>query len=731
MSKLLSRLGRFSAKHRWAVIGVWLLVFAALVGALIVGSSRDTDSEVEMVMPETAASLTLEKMGEEFPSDGPETRSLQLVFSPKNGNVTGLDTAGQIQGVLADATSLPGVLNVSNPLDSEHPHISKDMTIAVSTLTYESDLSADQEIEYYNAALAFQKTAPKTLGVELGGNLVPLGAPAPGIGEGLGVVIAAIVLALTFGSILAAGANLLIAIFGVGIGLIGILAFSSFIPVGDYTIILAAMLGLAVGIDYSLFILSRFKTELRAGRTVRNAIARATGTAGTAIVFAGLTVITALVAMLIANLTFITEMGLAAAFAVFVAVLLALTLLPAIMSFIGTRILTKKQKAALANGELVTEETAPKRGFVRSWGNTVVKHPVVSLLAGIIVLVVIAFPMTDMKTAFNVPGGANPDSTERTAYNKILDEFGGIQSPLIVLAEGKDIGMRTTEIQDELSTLDGVQNVISGEANAAGTYARIVLIPDHGPIDDATKDLVTEIRDNANQIDGVHLEVTGETAIGIDQDAQLMKALIKYVVVITIISLILLIVLFRSILIPIIATFGYLLSLCAAFGASVAIFQWGWLSQVIAAPQGDPMLSILPILLVGVLFGLAMDYQVFLVSRIQEMYQNGREPKQAIREGFARSGPVLLATASIMAVVFAGFATSSFAVAAAIAFGLLIGVAADAFIVRMVLMPAAMSLLGRSAWWIPKWLDRILPKVDVEGSSLESAGPDNDFVTVS
>jgi RND superfamily putative drug exporter len=414
-------------------------------------------------------------------------------------------------------------------------------------------------------------------------------------------------------------------------------------------------------------------------------------------------------------------MGVAAAFAVLVAVLVSLTLLPVLMRTMGLKTLSKKHRADLAAGRVWDESEHPTKGFLVRWGNGVVKRPVLSLLAGVAVLVVVALPALSMKTAFSIPGGTDPQGTERTAYNLIVDKFGGIQSPLIVLAEGDAIAEHTAAIEAELADLPGVGMVVPAEVNADGDYARITLIPTGGPIDDATTDLVHTIRDQEDATPGVHLEVTGETAIGIDQTAALNTALIKYVIVIVLISLALLILMFRSILVPVLATAGYLLSVLASFGASTAVFQWGWNFPLIQAPQGDPMMSLLPILLVGVLFGLAMDYQVFLVSRIKEMHDKGLDAKAAIREGFARSAPVLVAAASIMTVVFGGFASSTFNVAASIAFGLMIGVIADAFIVRLVLMPAMLSLLGESAWWMPRWLDRILPHVDTEGHALEQA----------
>jgi RND superfamily putative drug exporter len=721
MSKFLSEVGRFSARHRLVVFGAWIIIFASLIGAFIVGGNVGSPAATSTSIPDSPASQALERMDDEFPSTGEAAGpTLQLVFQPDGGNVSDAAVAAEITSYLGDAASLPEVVSVSDPFDATRPYVSEDQSLAVATLTY-GDLTDAQQESAYEAALELQEEAPADLGVELGGNLVPLGAPAPGAGEGVGVVIALLVLILTFGSLLAAGVNLLIAVFGVGVSLVGVLAYGTFFPLGENAIILASMLGLAVGIDYTLFILSRFRNELRSGKSVEDAVARATGTAGTAVVFAGLTVVVALVALLVANLSFMTEMGIAAAAAVVISVLLALTLLPAFMRTMGTRALSKKHRAELEAGHLWTEETDQKRGFMKKWGSFVVKRPVVAILGGIVILVIVALPMTSMKTAFNIPGGADPSSTERTAYNLILDEFGGTASPLIVLAEGDNIASAAAEIEQDLMGRAGVMQVVPAEISADGSMARFIVIPSGSPIDESTKDLVHSIRDDADSFAGVHLEATGEAAIGVDQDAALNSALIKYVIVIVVISLLLLIVMFRSLLIPLIATVGYLLSVAASFGALTAVFQWGWLDAVIAAPQGDPLLSLLPLLLVGVLFGLAMDYQVFLVSRIKEMHDRGMSPTKAIIEGFTRSGPVLVAAAAIMTVVFGGFATGTFAIGASIAFGLMVGVLADAFIVRLVLMPAALSLLGEAAWWLPKWLDRIIPNIDTEGHALSEA----------
>ncbi|WP_233575411.1 MMPL family transporter [Cellulomonas sp. PhB150] len=702
------------------MIIAWVAVFAGLAGVIGTNGMGNTSADS---IPGSRASQALERMAQEFPTDGAAegAQNLQLVFQPKSGAVTDPDVAEQIHAVLNSAASLPGLDSITDPLDPQTPYVSADGSVAVATLTYVG-LDEDAQQSSYEAALALQQSTPADLGVELGGNLVPLGAPEQGVGEMLGVLAAFVVLLLTFGSLRAAGANLLVAAFGVGVGILGVFAYGSINPIGANTIILASMLGLAVGIDYGLFIVSRFQQEVRSGKSVDDAIARATGTAGTAVVFAGATVIVALVALIVANIGFITEMGIAAAFAVLVAVLLSLTLLPVLLETMGPKALSKKHRQDLAEGHLWSDESADKRTFLRRWGTFVVKRPLLSLGGGAAVLVVAALPVLSMETAFVVPGGADPESTERTAYNVIVDEFGGVQSPLIVLADGADVASRTGSLEQTLAALPGVASVTPAAISADGDVARVTVIPTGGPIDETTTNLVHGLRANGDTlVPGVTLEVTGEAAIGIDQTAALNTALIKYVIVIALISMALLILMFRSILIPVIATAGYLLSLLAAFGASTAVFQWGWSFPLIQAPQGDPMMSLLPILLVGVLFGLAMDYQVFLVSRIKEMHDRGLAPKDAIVEGFSRAAPMIVAAATIMTVVFAGFASSTFAIAASIAFGLFVGVLADAFIVRLILMPAAMSLLGRSAWWIPRWLDEVLPHVDTEGHALDES----------
>jgi putative drug exporter of the RND superfamily len=726
MPKVLASIGRFSARHRLIVVGLWIAILAALAGVLITASGSSAD-EATVSVTETPATRALDIVNDEFPDlTSTEGDSLQLVVQAR-GDALVTDPAQQaeIRDLIQSASKVTAVDAVTDPFDPARPFVSEDQSTAIATIQF-GDLSDDQAHAAYDQISKVAADAPSDLHVVVGGELFAAEVPAFGGGELVGLVIALLVLVLTFGSMLAAGANMLVAIVGVVVGTIGILAYGALNPIQDSTLTLANMLGLAVGIDYSLFILTRFRSELRSGHGVEDAVARAVGTAGTAVVFAGLTVIIALAGLSVVGISSITEMGIAGAFGVLVAVLMALTLLPVLLRTLGRRVLPRRERHLRTNAVVHDAGTGTgKQGFLHRWVTFVVRRPLVSIVGAVVVLLVVAAPMLSMKTAANVPGGMDPASAERSAYDLVVDEFGGIQSPLIVLVQGDDAADRLESVRMSLSKLDGAQQVVPGAVNSAGDAALLTVIPEGGPIDDSTKELVQEIRAHAEDFASVELQVTGETAIGLDQDAALRQALITYLFVVVALSLVLLVIMFRSLLVPLMATLGFLLSVGAAFGTSVAVFQWGWLDAIIPAPQGDPMLSVLPIILVGVLFGLAMDYQVFLVSRIQEVHAQGKAPRVAIVEGFTRSAPVVVAGAAIMAFVFAGFASSEMAVAASIALGLTAGVIADAFIVRMILMPALLSLLGRSAWWLPKWLDRVVPRIDTEGHTLdeEDAAP--------
>ncbi|MHA7189446.1 MMPL family transporter [Arthrobacter sp. MDT2-16] len=722
MARFLHNLGIFSARHRLAVILSWAAVFAAVTITSLTGM-KFSDGAFEI--PGTESSTALAVVEKEFPTSAPDgAGSLQVVLrTPDGQNITEGTFAAEVAALAEEAAALPHLSSVQSAFDPNRPYVSPDLTTAVTTLNFTGiteDNAEEVQADVENLADAARQAG---MTAEIGGTLA---SPIPeilGPSEIVGALIAFGVLFLTFGSLVAAGANMLTALLGVGVGILGVLASSAFFqPVGSITPILAVMLGLAVGIDYSLFIVARFRAELRAGRDLHTAIGRATGTAGSSVVFAGATVIIALVALAIVKIPFITEMGLAAAFTVFIAVLMSLTLLPVFLRGMGYKVLPRKDRnraAHLPQDKGAVDGT--KAGFLEKWAATVVFKPVRSLIAALTVLAVLAIPVLSLQTALNTPGGDDPETSQRRAYNLIAEEFGaGAQNPLVVLVESdSNLQDEAEQISSTLATMNGISMATPAMISASGSTALISVIPDSGPTDASTKDLVQSIR-SINTDDQTTLSVTGETAVSIDVDNQLSQALFVYIGVIVGLALVLLIILFRSILVPLLATLGFLLSLGAGIGVTVAVFQWGWADAFIPAPTGSPMLSLLPILIVGILFGLAMDYQVFLVSRMREAFVNGYSAKEAILDGFAKSAFVVVAAAAIMAAVFGGFALSPSPLVASIALALTIGVIADAFIVRMIIIPAALSLLGRSAWWMPAWLEKVLPNIDTEGHALDA-----------
>lgn len=725
MALLLARLGRFSARHRvlvfltWGLVGLMLAVFA-VVGFVKPPAGASSGFDV----PGTESSRALAIVDEEFPqADAPDNSgSLQLVVqSPEDGGL--LDDVGKatVEQARAKIASLAHVDTVTDPYDPASPYVSADGTTAVVTVNFvDLDAAAEERAGEEMAAVA-DNVRDQGMTAEVGGSLSAELPEILGPSELVGAALAFLVLFVTFGSLIAAGANMLGALVGVAVGVVGIFAVGAFSPVGTVTPILAVMLGLAVGIDYCLFVLARYRAELMEGRDVMTAIGRAVGTAGSSVTFAGATVIIALVGLSVVGIPFITEMGIAAAFSVAVAVAMALTFLPALLRGMGVRALSKKQRDVLSGTTDDSTKTREAIPFVDRWADLVTRRRVLSIVVGVVALGVVAIPATQMRTTLSVPGGENPASSQRAAYALVEDEFGGVQSPLVVLVEGDAVSTRLDAVVSTLQGLDDVQLVVPAATSSDNQAALVQVIPESGPIDDSTRQLVTDIRAGADGISGVTLSVTGETAIGIDSDAALSKALVIYVALIVGLSFVLLVLLFRSLLVPLVATVGYLLSLAAGLGATVAVFQFGWLESLFPSPQGDPLLSFLPIIVAGILFGLAMDYQVFLVSRMHEAHERGYSPREAILDGFGRSAPVVIAAAAIMTAVFGGFALAGSSLVASIALGLAVGVVADAFVVRMVLVPATLALLGRAAWWMPQWLQRVLPRIDTEGHALDAA----------
>lgn len=570
------------------------------------------------------------------------------------------------------------------------------------------------------------------LRVEVGGDAVQ-GQFEQTITEVIGVVVGAIVLFVTLGSLVAAGLPLLSALLGVGVALAGVIASSAFFDLSSTAPILALMLGLAVAIDYALFIIVRYRSELHLGRPPQEAVARALGTAGNAVVFAGATVVVALAGLAVVGIPILTTMGVAAAIAVTIGVLVALTLLPALLGFAGHRLdgrepgqpwRRSRRIAAARSGPDPSTVTAVRPSAGRRWVTFVTHHRVPALVGSVLALAVLALPVTDLRLAISDDSAQPPSSTQRQAYDLLSDGFGpGFNGPLTVVVEdvsaaGDRGGLDA--VAGRLQDLGGVQAVASPRLSPDGQTALFSVIPSTAPGSEQTQDLVDRIRSAPDLAGGSEVAVTGLTAVNIDFSQKLLDALPLYLAVVIGLALVLLALVFRSILVPVTAAAGFLLTIAASLGAVVAVFQWGWGAELLGVEQTAPINSILPIIMVAVLFGLAMDYQVFLVSRMREEHVHGSEPTAAVVEGFAQGARVVTAAAIIMVSVFAGFILAPDAQVKGLGFAFAIGVLIDAFIVRMTIVPALMALMGHHAWRIPRWLDRTLPNVDVEGEKLRS-----------
>ncbi len=539
-----------------------------------------------------------------------------------------------------------------------------------------------------------------------------------GPGEIAGLVVAAVTLLVMLGTLVAAGLPILSALVGVGFGVMVTLALSGTIKMVSVTPVLGLMLGLAVGIDYSLFILNRHRRQLRAGVDLEESIGLANGTSGNAVVFAGATVMVALLALNITGIPFLGTMGLTAAVCIATAVVIAVTLTPALLRLIGPRLLPRRHRGTSGAGR--HRQPLEPMSSLRA---------VVTLVVGVAVLLALAVPALSMRLGLPDGGTEPAGSTQNRAYVLAAEKFGpGANGPLLVVATlptpatGDDVLAQQVRVGTAVHGNGDVAAVAPVGQSTDGRVLAFQVVPKDGPNSVSTENLVRDLRTMSPLNDGTTLGVAGSASGNIDISEKLAAALPVYLAVVVGLSFLIMTVVFRSLLVPLTATLGFVMSLFAAFGGVVAIFQWGWLPGVFHAQPG-PILSFLPTLLVGILFGLAMDYQLFLVSGMREAHVHGASARAAVREGLHAGRVVVTAAAIIMTSVFAGFVFSNSSTIRPLGFGLAFGVLVDAFVVRMLLIPAVMHLAGDAAWWLPRWLDRILPDVDVEGAALERDHP--------
>ncbi|MFJ6431059.1 MMPL family transporter [Streptomyces sp. NPDC091416] len=729
MATFLYRLGRNAFRRRGYVALLWVAVLAAVgLGALQAPGASSSDESMPGIESQQAYDLIQER----FPGATADSAGATVVFvAPDGQKVTASDNRQAIEETVDALGGGAQVAGVADPFTSDA--VSKDGSTAYTSVTYK--VASDDVTDASRTAVedAAEQAREAGLTVDLGGSAMEADDGLSGVAEIVGISVAALVLLVTFGSLAAAGLPLLTAIVGVAMSLFAIMLLAGPLGLSSDASTLGMMLGLAVGIDYALFIVSRFREERGKGHAPEEAAGLAVGTAGSSVVFAGLTVIIALAGLAVVGVPSLTQMGLAAAGAVLIAVLAALTFVPALLGFWPNAVLSRRARKGLDRDlqagphEQVTSE-APEQGRANlgtRWARFVLRRPLPVLILGVLGLGVLAVPAASLQLGMPGDEALSTSTTQRRAYDELAEGFGpGFNGPLTVVVDAQgasDPKTAVATISEKIAGTDGVVSVSKANFNEAGDTAVFQATPSTAPTDARTKSLVTTIRDERPALESdtsATFEVTGTTALNIDVAAKVQSALVPYLITIVGLAIVLLMVIFRSVFVPLKAALGFLLSVLAALGTVVLVFQQGHLAGLFGIEQTGPIMSLMPIFLVGIVFGLAMDYEVFLVSRMREAYTRGESAAQAVVSGFKHSARVVVAAALIMIAVFSGFITESGSMIKMIGFGLATAVLLDAFVVRMAIVPAVLALLGKRAWWLPKWLDRILPRVDVEGEAL-------------
>ncbi|MBB5831468.1 MMPL family transporter [Brachybacterium aquaticum] len=725
MSSSLYRLGLLMASLRWKVVGAWVALLV-IIGGLAVGLGGTFSTEIEI--PGTEGQEGIDVLANRFPEMGGTSGTLVLLAED---GTTVDDHQAEIDALMEDIAGVDGVAVAPSPFDELSPGTrTEDDTAIIAQFQMDGQTGTFPETSVEEIRQLVADAETPTLDTNLGGQVLQSAEIPFGAGEIIGVVVALIILAIVFRSLVPAFIPIITAIMGVGVSMLALVALSAGVSIPSVTTALGAMLGLAVGIDYALFILSRHRDQLARGEDVAESIGRALATSGSAVIFAGMTVVIALVGLFITGIPFLTVMGVAAAATVALSVVVALTMLPAIMGIMGERLRPRGIRRLMAqNGGVLPAEDpdAPSHGRVgRAWVRLVTRVPALTILVVILGVGTLAIPIKDLQLALPDQGTEPPGSSERVTYDLIAERFGpGYNGPLLVTADiintTDPLGV-VDELESDILALDNVREIQIATPNRGADLAVVVVIPEGGPTDQSTKDLVAELRGSAEaweeDLSISDVTVTGATAVGIDVTDKLGAALLPFAIFVVGLSLLLLTMVFRSIWVPLKASVGYLFSVAAAFGVTSMVFEYGWFNGPLFVEINGPVVSFMPIMVMGVLFGLAMDYEVFLVSRMREEFVHTGDAKGAIEKGFVANAPVVTAAALIMVSVFAGFVTSGWFMLQPIAVALAVGVLVDAFVVRMTFVPAVLALLGKNAWWMPRWLGKILPPVDVEGEGL-------------
>lgn len=721
MSLFLYRLGRLIVRRRKLVVTGWLVALAVIGGCAALFNQGTEDT---FEIPGAESQDTMTHLKHVFPQvSGAQSQVVAAV--PDGQRIDSPEHQQAISSAVDRFNDVEQVTAAMDPFDENtHDAIASDGRAVMIMVQVDADIAnvaPETKTDLLNITHSLQERLGPGSEAHAGGDIFAINVPTLSVIEAIGVLVALLVLMLMFRSAVAASMPLVTALVGVGVSMGAAMLTTVIAPMSSTAPLLAIMLGLAVGIDYALFILSRHRDQLADGVSAPESIARAVATAGSAVIFAGLTVVIALLALAVPGLPFLTAMGQVAAGAVVCAVLVAITFIPALLGFAGERLRPKQRRR---------ERKRPQRAAARKplslrWVRMVTKAPLITILVVVAGLGICALPATNLQLALPDNGTQEPGTPAREAYDTVTEHFGaGYNAPLVVTADiiGSDDPLGVVNgIADEIRQLDGVAAVPMSTPNQTIDTGIVQVFPKEGGDSPQTTELVQQLRgmnDHFQEKYGSETAVTGMVAITIDLSTNLADSLLPFGAIVVGLSLILLAIMFRSIWVPIKAAIGYLLSVGATFGATTFVFGEGHFAEALNVTHVGSVISFLPIILMGVLFGLAMDYEVFLVSRMHEEYVRTRSPKQAIEAGFVSVARVVVSAAVIMFAVFAAFVPEGDAKIKPIAFGLALGVFIDAFIVRMALVPAVLALLGHRAWKIPAWLDRKLPSFDVEGSAL-------------
>ncbi|MDT8717767.1 MMPL family transporter [Clostridium sp. 19966] len=717
MARLLYKLGAWCYKRPKRIILFWMMIIAVAVGlTLNYGINFKGDMTIPGTESENAGNLLKDAFGQTK-----DYGSVRVIFKVQDGKTVEDDSVKTaINNTLEKIQKEDSeVKAVTSPYTSKT--ISKNNKIAYADITYkeESDKVTKESKDKVLEGLKIANAAGLETGV--GGSVSFSQTEIGGNSELVSIITAFVILVFTLGSFLAAGLPIITALIGLMAGLMAIMAGTNVVDMSSFSLSLASMVGLAVGIDYALFIISRYRQNLSEGYDMKEAAAIAMGTAGSAVLFAGVTVIIALCGLSLVGVPFLGVMGKVAAFMVLIVVMVSLTAVPAVIRLAGRHIQPRKK-----NKNEVKEKNNLKVSNSNFWGRLVIKHPIIMIISVILLTVLLGYSAPDMELGLPDNGMLPKNSVERTGYDLLSEGFGaGVNGSLVIVEQvsgsGDNAMQNLQATANEIKSLPGIANLSPVIPSKDGKIAMLSLTPTTGPNDKETKDLVNAIREKSKDTEKnykVKLMVTGRTAVNIDTASKLSDAIPTFAIVVLGLAFVLMVLVFRSILVPIKAVLGFLMTLVATIGFDVLTLQKGNFSDLLGIAKPGPILCFIPIIVIGILFGLAMDYEVFLVSRMREHFSRTGNAREAVTSGIKSSGVVVAAAGLIMTVVFASFASQVDVNIKSMGIPMAFGVLFDAFVVRMTFVPAVMTLFGKSAWYMPKWLDRLLPKFDIEGEAL-------------